>query len=82
MTFGQKIQVFLRTLFNHKTPLHAKIIVWAGLLYGISPIDALPDILPLIGFTDDAVVIVIAIILFLQWTKTQRKEIRRDIIDV
>lgn len=48
-------------LFNYMTdPLvswHRKAIVVMGLIYFISPIDAIPDIAPLIGYMDDLGVI-------------------------
>jgi uncharacterized membrane protein YkvA (DUF1232 family) len=40
-----------------KTPLWAKGIAFGALAYFISPIDAIPDALIGIGFTDDAAVI-------------------------
>jgi len=49
-------------LFNYmKDPLvswHRKAIVVAALIYFIVPIDAIPDITPLIGYLDDLGVIV------------------------
>lgn len=48
-------------LFNYMTdPLvswHRKAIVVMGLIYFIAPIDAIPDIAPLIGYMDDLGVI-------------------------
>ena len=40
-----------------ETPLAAKGIMMGGLAYFVLPIDAIPDILAGIGFTDDAAVI-------------------------
>ena len=37
--------------------LTSKIIVFGGLAYFINPIDAIPDIIPITGYTDDAGVI-------------------------
>lgn len=34
------------------------VFLLAGILYFINPLDVIPDILPLIGFTDDAAVLV------------------------
>ena len=47
-----------------ETPATAKGMIMAALAYFVLPLDALPDILPAIGFTDDAAVIaaVIAIV--------------------
>ncbi|WP_314584816.1 YkvA family protein [Paenibacillus terrigena] len=44
-----------------KTPLWAKGIAFGALAYFISPVDAIPDALIGLGFTDDAAVIVAGI---------------------
>ncbi|WP_042165098.1 YkvA family protein [Paenibacillus gorillae] len=44
-----------------KTPLYAKGIAFGALAYFISPIDAIPDALLGLGFTDDATVIAAAV---------------------
>ncbi|CAB1276165.1 YkvA family protein [Candidatus Nitrosacidococcus tergens] len=38
---------------DEQTPKWAKRIVYGALIYFISPIDAIPDILPFAGYTDD-----------------------------
>lgn len=35
------------------TPKWAKSVIFGALAYFISPLDAIPDITPLVGFTDD-----------------------------
>ncbi len=42
------------------TPMWAKTVVYGALGYFISPIDAIPDITPVVGFTDDLGVLVAA----------------------
>ncbi|GGA39929.1 YkvA family protein [Paenibacillus physcomitrellae] len=44
-----------------KTPLYAKGVALAALVYFISPIDAIPDVIAGLGFTDDAGAILTAI---------------------
>ena len=36
-----------------ETPKWAKTVIYGALAYFISPLDAIPDITPLVGFTDD-----------------------------
>lgn len=43
------------------TDRRVKLIVLAALAYFVFPIDALPDVMPALGFTDDAAVIAAAI---------------------
>ena len=42
---------------DHETPMAAKGIMMGALAYFVMPIDAIPDVLAGIGFTDDAAVI-------------------------
>ena len=41
------------TLQKENVPLRAKAIIIGALGYFVSPIDAIPDLVPLIGYTDD-----------------------------
>ena len=43
------------------TPRRVRMTLLAALGYFVLPVDALPDIMPLLGFTDDAAVIAAAI---------------------
>lgn len=44
-----------------QTPRRVKLTLLAALGYFVLPLDAIPDFMPLIGFTDDAAVIAAAI---------------------
>ncbi|HEY0868210.1 MAG TPA: DUF1232 domain-containing protein [Fimbriimonas sp.] len=46
----------------NKVPLKAILALLGALLYGASPIDLVPDILPLLGLVDDALVIPLLIL--------------------
>ena len=41
-------------------PLAGKAIVTAALVYLVSPIDAVPDLIPIVGLTDDVGVLTLA----------------------
>ena len=43
------------------TPLRAKAVLMAALAYFVLPGDLIPDVLPVLGFTDDAAVIYAAL---------------------
>ena len=43
------------------TPKAAKITIYGALAYLISPVDAIPDITPVIGYTDDLGVLTVAV---------------------
>jgi uncharacterized membrane protein YkvA (DUF1232 family) len=58
-----------------KTPLYAKGIALAALVYFISPVDAIPDVIAGLGFTDDAGAILTAVkVLGGQITKEHREK--------
>jgi len=44
-----------------ETPRHVKMTLFGAIAYFVLPIDAIPDMLPVIGFTDDAAVLATAI---------------------
>jgi len=44
-----------------ETPRWAKAKVYGALAYLVTPLDAIPDVVPLAGFTDDLVVLVLAV---------------------
>ena len=45
-----------------KTSAWAKSVIWGALMYFICPIDAIPDAVPIVGFSDDFGVLVCALI--------------------
>jgi uncharacterized membrane protein YkvA (DUF1232 family) len=47
--------------FDRETPMHVRATLLGALAYFVMPADAIPDILPLLGFADDAGVIALAI---------------------
>jgi uncharacterized membrane protein YkvA (DUF1232 family) len=59
--FAQDLLAAYYCAFDRETPLHVKATLVGALAYFILPIDAIPDVLPVIGFTDDAAVLTAAI---------------------
>lgn len=39
------------------TPKLAKILLWVAIVYAFSPIDLIPDFLPVIGYLDDIIIL-------------------------
>ncbi len=46
---------------DRETPGHVRLALIAALAYFVTPVDAMPDFLPLIGFADDASVLAAAL---------------------
>lgn len=47
--------------FDRETPRHVQITLVGALAYFILPFDVVPDLMPLLGFTDDAAVLATAL---------------------
>ena len=47
--------------FDKQTPRHVQVALLGALAYFILPFDFIPDVMPVLGFTDDAAVLATAI---------------------
>ena len=57
ISFAKDILALVKYMRDPLVSWHRKAIVVAGLVYFITPIDTIPDIIPLIGYLDDLGVI-------------------------
>ncbi|MBZ0198768.1 MAG: DUF1232 domain-containing protein [Ignavibacteriaceae bacterium] len=57
ISFAKDIMALFNYMRDDNVSWHRKAIIVASLVYFISPIDAIPDIAPLIGYLDDLGVI-------------------------
>jgi uncharacterized membrane protein YkvA (DUF1232 family) len=57
ITFRQKIGLLWSLYRDKRTPLAVKVLPILAVIYGVSPIDFVPDFLPLLGQMDDIVMI-------------------------
>lgn len=48
--------IFL-ALKDKETPLAAKIFAWCTVAYALSPIDLIPDFIPVLGYLDDVILL-------------------------
>ena len=42
---------------DSRTPKTTKIILWIAIVYALSPIDLIPDFIPVIGYLDDIIIL-------------------------
>lgn len=61
LPFAQDLLAAYYCAFDPQTPVQVKAALVGALAYFVLPIDAVPDLLPLLGFTDDALVLVTAL---------------------
>ncbi|MDI4666311.1 DUF1232 domain-containing protein [Xanthobacter autotrophicus] len=64
--------------FDRETPLKVRATLLAALAYFILPLDIAPDIFPLIGFSDDAAVLMAALKLLSSNVKADHYAAARD----
>lgn len=55
--FRREIRVYKAVLKHPRTPRLAKWLLGAAIAYALSPIDLIPDFIPVIGHLDDAVIV-------------------------
>ena len=56
-----KVQQLWKAVLSNKVPWYYKAIPLGALVYLVSPIDIIPDFIPVLGLTDDAAVILAAV---------------------
>ena len=61
LPFAEDLLAAYYCAFDRETPRHVQVALLGALAYFILPFDFVPDMLPVLGFTDDAAVLATAI---------------------
>lgn len=70
----------MHRISSSKTPWGAIFSVVVALLYGASPIDLIPDFIPLLGWLDDAFIVPAFLLLaFFQWRRVRRTRLAANV---
>lgn len=73
--FGKKIkeeiEVYQLVRKDKRTPLLAKILLWIATGYLISPVDLIPDFIPVVGSLDDFILVPLFVIIALKMIPTE-----------
>jgi uncharacterized membrane protein YkvA (DUF1232 family) len=64
--FRREIQVYRAVLHHPRTPRAARWLLTAAIAYTLSPIDLIPDFIPILGHLDDAVLVPCLVVLALR----------------
>lgn len=59
--FAEDLLAAYYCAFDRTTPLAVKATLVGAIAYFVLPIDAIPDVMPILGFTDDAAVLTTAL---------------------
>ena len=74
MTLRQNIHVLYRSITDADVPWYVKLLVGLIVAYIISPIDLIPDFIPVLGLLDEAILVPIGIGLALKLMPEQVME--------
>jgi uncharacterized membrane protein YkvA (DUF1232 family) len=61
LPFAEDLLAAYYCAFDHATPMPVKASLVGALAYFVLPFDAMPDVFPLLGFSDDAAVLLAAL---------------------
>ncbi|MGZ5840151.1 MAG: YkvA family protein [Croceibacterium sp.] len=76
--FAEDVLTIYYCAFDRQTPTYVRVALIAALAYFIDPFDLIPDVLPIIGLTDDAAVIATATKLVWDQIKPEHRDAARD----
>jgi len=87
LPFAEDLLAAYYCAFDQTTPVHVKAALLGALAYFVLPFDFVPDMLPVLGYTDDAAVLVTALRLVTAHMRPEHREaarlaLARDLDDV
>ena len=77
LPFAEDLLAAYYCAFDHATPVQVKATLVGALAYFVLPFDAVPDMLPLVGFTDDAAVLLAALRMVAGHMRAEHREAAR-----
>lgn len=81
LPFAEDLLTAYYCAFDRQTPRHVQAALLGALAYFILPFDVVPDILPVLGFTDDAAVLATAIRLVSSHIRPEHRDAARGALD-
>jgi uncharacterized membrane protein YkvA (DUF1232 family) len=76
--FAEDLLAAYYCAFDRATPRHVQLTLIGAIAYFVVPVDAIPDMLPALGFTDDAAVLAAAIKLVADHIRPAHRNAARD----
>ena len=77
LPFAEDMLAAYYCAFDRQTPRHVQVALLGALAYFVLPFDFMPDMLPILGFTDDAAVLATAIRMVASNITTEHREAAR-----
>lgn len=86
LTAGKEVVEKVLTLYycltDQDTPASAKAIIIGALGYFISPVDAIPDLVPIAGYSDDLSALLVAFAMVAVHIKQDHKEKAKEKLEI
>jgi uncharacterized membrane protein YkvA (DUF1232 family) len=80
LPFAEDLLAAYYCAFDRETPRHVQAALVGALAYFVLPFDVVPDMLPVLGFTDDAAVLATAIKLVASHMRPEHRDAARQAI--
>ena len=80
LPFAEDLLAAYYCAFDRQTPRHVQATLLGALAYFILPFDVIPDMLPVLGYTDDAAVLATAIKLVSSHIRPEHREAAKQSI--
>lgn len=68
---AKKLKIDIPAVFialkKESTPKSAKVLSWLIIAYALSPIDLIPDFIPILGYLDDLILLPTLIAIAIKW---------------
>ncbi|HEY7228777.1 MAG TPA: YkvA family protein [Pseudolabrys sp.] len=78
--FAEELLTAYYCAFDQKTPTSVKATLLGALAYFVMPVDAIPDFLPVLGFTDDAAFLAAAIKLVTDHIRPEHRDAAQRVL--
>lgn len=80
LPFAEDLLAAYYCAFDYRTPIQAKAALLAALAYFVLPFDFMPDVMPILGFTDDAAVLATAIRMVAAYIRPEHRDAAQEAI--
>jgi uncharacterized membrane protein YkvA (DUF1232 family) len=81
LPFAEDLMAAYYCAFDRQTPAHVKAVLVGAVAYFVLPTDLIPDVLPVIGYTDDAAMLAAAVRLVAAHITPDHREAARRKLD-
>ncbi|MEQ9618117.1 MAG: YkvA family protein [Deltaproteobacteria bacterium] len=80
--FTKEVDLYRRVIAHPRCPRVTRICLGAAIVYAISPIDLIPDFIPVLGYVDDILILPLLIFIALRFVpKELIEEVRAQTVN-